>query len=78
MKLPEGQTDTSFRVAIVLIECPLSGSDGRRIERHPEESPSRAGQRWRLTTARGNPRESATENTPPMALRGTGKVEMVR
>lgn len=34
--------------------------------------------RWRLTTAQGDLRESATENIQPMALRGTGNGEMVR
>ena len=34
--------------------------------------------RWWLMTTRGNPRESAAENTQPMALRGTGNGEMVR
>ena len=30
-----------------------------------EESPDTTGQRWSVTPTRGNPRESATENTPP-------------
>jgi len=34
--------------------------------------------RWWLTATGGNPRESATENTQPMAPRGSGKGEMVR
>jgi len=36
--------------------------------------------RWWLTATRGDPRESATENTQPMAsiYRRTGKGEMVR
>jgi len=34
--------------------------------------------RWWLTATRGDPRESAAENTQPMALRGTGNGEMVR
>ena len=34
--------------------------------------------RWWLTATRGDPRESATEITQPMTLRGTGKGEMVR
>ena len=36
--------------------------------------------RWWLTATRGNPRESATENTQPMisACRNTGNGEMVR
>ncbi len=32
-----------------------------------EESPSRKGRRWWLTATRGNPRDSATENTQPMS-----------
>ncbi|KPK45013.1 MAG: hypothetical protein AMJ65_01245 [Phycisphaerae bacterium SG8_4] len=46
----------------------------------PEESPSRTGQRWWLTATRGDPRESATENTQPMVptSRFTGNGEMVR
>jgi len=58
-----------------------SGSGGRSPDFRREESPSRAGQRWWLTTTGGNPRESATEKTRPMApisYRGTGKGEMVR
>jgi len=53
----------------------------RKSEAAGEESPSRTGQRWWLTATRGNPRESATENTQPMAStnpRGTGNGEMVR
>lgn len=36
--------------------------------------------RWSLTATRGNPRDSATENTPPMGLlrQLSGKGEMVR
>ena len=44
-----------------------------------EESPGSMDQRWRLTAAGGDPRESATEIKPPRsASAACGKGEMVR
>jgi hypothetical protein len=55
-----------------LVSRKASWPDGRcrvwwplRPKRSGEESPGSRDQRWRLTAAGGNPRESATENKPP-------------
>ena len=45
-------------------------------KRKAEESPGTMETGWRLTTARGNPRESATENKPP-SVSPEGKGETV-
>src|SRR5690606_19119211 len=42
------------------------GSDGRRLRKRREESPGFTEIRCRITSGRGNPMESATENKPPM------------
>jgi len=71
-------SQTSFYIVHFLsIMVFLSGSGGRRIERFGGKSEQDRA-RWRLTAARGDPRDSAAENIPPMALWGTGKGEMVR
>ncbi len=43
-----------------------------------EESPGSTKARWRITSAAGDRRESATENIPPKRPKGAGKGEMVR
>ena len=44
---------------------PLPGMTGFAAQTSVEESPGSRDQRWRLTAAGGDPRESATENKPP-------------
>ena len=57
----------------------LNGSSERLLNAGVEEGRDSTGQRCWLTASRGNPKESATENRPPMAqLLGTGKGETVR
>ena len=43
-----------------------------------EESPGSMETRWRLTAAGGDPRDSATENKPPLEREFEGKGETVR
>ena len=46
-------------------------------KRKAEESPGTMETGWRLTTARGNPRESATETIPPFAIIAKVRVKRV-
>jgi len=56
---------------------PLSESRMAAVPQGIEESPGFTETRCRLTAGRREPTDSATENKPPMARKGTGKGETV-